>query len=175
MDDPDIWRWIWLVATGVFAGGEMLVAGSFFLAPFAVGAVVATVLAFAGVSVLVQWAAFVAVSAGAFAALRPLARRLDANAPNHPVGATRLAGHPAVVIEAIAADSVGLVRVDREEWRAETEGPQTVTVGTPVTIVEVRGTRLIVAPRGGADPPYVPPGLPARPPTADPPSHPTTS
>lgn len=174
MDDPDIWRWIWLVAIGVFAGGEMLVAGSFFLAPFAVGAVASTVLAFAGVSVLIQWAAFVGVSAAAFAGMRPLARRLDANSPNHPVGSTRLAGHPAVVIEAIARDTVGLVRVDREEWRAETEGSQAIAVGTPVTIVEVRGTRLIVAPRGGAEPPYLPPGLPASPPTLDPPPQPPT-
>ncbi|MGI8938121.1 MAG: NfeD family protein [Iamia sp.] len=172
MDDPDTWRWIWLVATGVFAGGEMLVAGSFFLAPFAVGAVIATVLAFAGAPILAQWAAFVAVSAAAFAGFRPLARRLDANAPNHPVGSTRLAGHPAVVIEAIAGDGVGLVRVDREEWRAEAEGAQTVTVGTQVTILEVRGTRLIVAPGRGADAAYLPPGLPTRPPTIDPPPDP---
>lgn len=174
MDDPDIWRWIWLLATAMFAGGEMLVAGSFFLAPFAVGAVVATVAAFAGVSLLVQWAAFVGVSAAAFAALRPLARRLDANAPNHPVGATRLAGHPAVVTAAITGGGVGMVRVDREEWRAETEDAQTVAVGTPVTILEVRGTRLIVAPRGGAGSSYVPPGLPASPPPIDPPPHPST-
>lgn len=168
MDDPDIWRWIWLIAAASFTGGEMLVAGSFFLAPFAVGAVVATVLAFVGAPLLVQWAVFVAVSAAAFAGFRPLARRLDENTPNHPVGATRLAGHPAVVIRAITGGGVGLVRVDREEWRAECEAPETVPVGTPVTILEVRGTRLIVT-QAGVDRTYRPPGLPAQPPAVDPP------
>ncbi len=173
MDDPDIWRWIWLGAAAVFAGGEMAVAGSFFLAPFAVGAAAATVLAFAGVPIVAQWAVFVVVSAVAFAGFRPLARRLDANSPNHRVGATRLTGHPAVVTKAIAGEGVGLVRVDREEWRAESEDDQTVPVGAQVTVLEVRGTRLIVAPKPtdpGAD--YHPPGLPARPPTLDPPTDP---
>ncbi len=171
MDDPDIWRWIWLVATGVFAGGEMLVAGSFFLAPFAVGAAVATALAFVGAPIVAQWAAFVVVSGVAFAGLRPLARRMDENAPNHPVGATRLTGHPAVVTRAIAGEGVGMVRVDREEWRAESEGDDAVAVGTQVTVLEVRGTRLIVAPRSPGTG-YRPPGLPASPPVLDPPSDP---
>ena len=38
MDEPETWRWIWLVTTAVLAIGEMASAGTFFLAPFAVGA-----------------------------------------------------------------------------------------------------------------------------------------
>ena len=174
MDDPDIWRWVWLVATGVFAGGEMLVAGSFFLAPFAVGAAVATALAFVSAPLLAQWAAFVVVSGLAFAGFRPLARRLDANAPDHRVGATRLAGHHAVVVRAIAGEGVGLVRVDREEWRAQSEDDEPIAVDTPVTVLEVRGTRLIVSPRSDPGAGYRPPGLPARPQSLDPPADPPT-
>ena len=44
---PDTWRWIWLAAAVVFAVGEIAVAGSFFLLPFAGGAVAAAVVAFA--------------------------------------------------------------------------------------------------------------------------------
>lgn len=62
MESPDTWRWIWLVATALFAAGEIITTG-FFLLPFAVGALVATLLAFAGVSVAIQWITFVAVSA----------------------------------------------------------------------------------------------------------------
>ena len=40
--DPEVWRWIWLIAAVVFGVGEMAVAGSFFLAPFAIGATVGT-------------------------------------------------------------------------------------------------------------------------------------
>ena len=46
MDSPEQWRWLWLVAAAVFAIGEMATPGSFFLAPFAVGAFVASLLAF---------------------------------------------------------------------------------------------------------------------------------
>ena len=38
MDDPEVWRWIWLVAAVLFAIGEMGSPGSFFLLPFAAGA-----------------------------------------------------------------------------------------------------------------------------------------
>src|SRR5690606_4830686 len=48
MGSPEFWRWVWLVAAAVFTLGEMAVAGSFFLAPFAIGAAVAAILAFAG-------------------------------------------------------------------------------------------------------------------------------
>src|SRR5262245_38210783 len=74
MDSPEQWRWIWLAATAVFAIGEMATPGSFFLAPFAVGALVASLLAFAGVSVLVEWIVFIVVSLIMLALLRPLSR-----------------------------------------------------------------------------------------------------
>ena len=43
-----MWRWIWLVAIGAFAVGEALLPGTFFLLPFAAGAIVAAVTAFRG-------------------------------------------------------------------------------------------------------------------------------
>ncbi|HYI61258.1 MAG TPA: NfeD family protein [Acidimicrobiales bacterium] len=173
MDDPSTWRWIWLIATGLFAGGEMAVAGSFFLAPFAVGAAVATVLAFVDAPVVAQWAAFVLVSGGSFAAFRPLARRLDASTPNQTVGSTRMTGRTAVVLEEIPTHGVGLVRVDREEWRAESDDGHAIAAGGRVTVVEVRGTRLIVEPTGSLRPRYTPPGLPLDPPPAPPPADPS--
>ena len=48
---PEFWRWIWLIAMVVFGLGEISIAGSFFLAPFAAGAGVAALLAFVGVPV----------------------------------------------------------------------------------------------------------------------------
>ena len=58
MDSPEQWRWVWIVAAAVFAVGEMSTPGSFFMAPFAVGALVAAALSFAGVSVAASWVAF---------------------------------------------------------------------------------------------------------------------
>lgn len=148
MDQPETWRWIWLIAAAVFAGGEMAVAGSFFLAPFAIGAAVATVLAFADVGLAGQWLAFVVISFGTFAAMRPLARRLDQGEPSDGIGARRLIGQPATVLEPIPAGphELGMVRVHREEWRAETVDGEPVDAGALVHVVEQRGTRLVVTP-----------------------------
>ena len=148
MDEPETWRWIWLVAAAVFAGGELVIAGSFFLAPFAVGAAVATALAFLDVGLAGQWAAFVGISFGAFALMRPLARRLDAGEPSDGIGSRRLIGQGGTVLQPIAAGrhELGLVRVHREEWRAETLDGRPLAVGDTVKVIEQQGTRLIVTP-----------------------------
>lgn len=149
MDDSELWRWIWLGATALFTVGEMAAAGTFFLAPFAAGALVATALAFAGANVAVQWGAFVVVSGVAFAALRPLARKLDLEDSGEGVGAKRLVGQRAMVLEPIPGDhNLGLVQVHREEWRAESLDGLAVPAGDYVRVVEVRGTRVIVVPVG---------------------------
>jgi membrane protein implicated in regulation of membrane protease activity len=165
MEDSEVWRWIWLGVTALFAVGEVAAgAGTFFLAPFAAGALVATVIAFAGGGLAVQWAAFVVISAGSFAAMRPLARRLDLDDSGEGVGAKRLIGQRAVVLEAIPGDhNLGLVQVHREEWRAESLDGLAVPAGDRVKVVEVRGTRVIVVPisqLGGPDrlPPAPAPG-----------------
>lgn len=143
--EPETWRWIWLVAVLVFGLGEMAVAGSFFLAPFAIGAGVAAVLAFAGVPVGIEWLAFLGVSVGSFLGLRPLARRLDIAGPVLGIGSHRQIGQTARVIEAIDGPSdLGSVMLGGEHWRAESTDGQQIPVGATVSVVEVRGTRLLV-------------------------------
>ncbi len=68
------WFWIWIVAAAVLFIGEML-SLSFFLLPFAVGAVVAAVISVTGLDLVWQLVAFFAVSIVVLAALRPFARR----------------------------------------------------------------------------------------------------
>jgi membrane protein implicated in regulation of membrane protease activity len=196
MDSPEQWRWIWLAATAVFAIGEMATPGSFFLAPFAVGALVASLLAFAGVSVLVEWIVFIAVSVIMLALLRPLSKRLDREALDHGVGARRLIGRQATVLRTIpAGDEIGMVRVDREQWRAQSIDGTPIAAGIAVRIADVQGTRVIVAPLDpsssttaldpqatdnpdGASvapppPPPPPPAAPDNPAPADPDANPT--
>jgi membrane protein implicated in regulation of membrane protease activity len=152
MDEPETWRWIWLVAAAAFATGEILTTG-FFLLPFAIGAVVASVLAFADVGVGVQWVTFVAVSAAGFLALRPLARRLDASTPSEGIGSRRLIGEVATVLDTIpaTAGASGRVQVHREEWWAESGTGGAIPDGTQVRITDVRGTRVVVSPIESAD------------------------
>lgn len=145
MDSPEDWRWVWIIATAVFAIGELTSPGSFFMLPFAIGALVATVLAFLDVNVVVEWLAFVGVSLAVFAALRPVAHRLNRSVDDTGVGSRRLLGQSGVVLREIPAGDVGLVRVDREEWRAQSTDGAGIPTGTAVRVADVQGTRVIVA------------------------------
>ena len=148
MSSPELWRWIWLAVAVGAAVGEMALAGSFFLAPFALAAALAAVAAFAGLDVALEWLVFVASSIAAFAAMRPLARRLDAKTPHSAVGAQRWAGRQGLVVADIPgpAGETGMIRLDREEWRAESLTGQRIRAGSTVLVSRIDGTRLVVIP-----------------------------
>ena len=95
--EAEIWRWIWLGAAGVFLLGEVIIAGGVFMLPFAGGAVVASILAFAGLGDAPQWIAFIVVSAALFIALRPVVRKLNQGENPIGVGAARLIGETGTV------------------------------------------------------------------------------
>ncbi len=143
---PETWRWIWLVFSVVFLVGELALAGSFFLMPFAIGALLAGVSAFAGAPLAVEWGLFLAGSVVSFAAMRPLAARLDSRTPLSRVGANRWVGREAYVVRDIPAgtSSTGLIRLDREEWRAESLTGHPIRAGSTVLVSRVDGTRLVV-------------------------------
>ena len=148
LTEPETWRWIWMTAALVFAVGEIAIVGSFFLAPFALGAAAAAVLAFLGVDLGPQWLVFVILSGVLLAAMRPLAHRLDRQDSSVPgVGAGRQVGQRAKVIEAIdGPHDHGFVLLGSERWRAESVDGSPIAEGTPVLVTEVRGTRVIVEP-----------------------------
>lgn len=151
----DDWWWVWLGAAIAASVGELLIAGSFAFMPFAVGAATAAIVALSGLGLVAQWVTFVAVSAASFAALRPLSRRLDARAPQHHIGANRWVGREAVVRAAIGPGSgaLGTVRLDGDEWRAESLMGTPIAAGSTVLVSRVEGTRLVVVCLDG------PPGL----------------
>jgi len=135
-----------MVATATFFVGEMITAGSFFLLPFGVGAGVATILAFFDVSVTGQWIGFVSVSLGSFIAMRPLAKRFNSQGHVEGIGSRRLVGGRGMVLNDIpGSDRLGLVRVEREEWRAQSSTGAPLTSGTTIYVLEVEGTRVVVS------------------------------
>lgn len=147
-DSPDTWRWIWALTAVVFYVGEMATAGAFFALPFALGATLATILAFAGVGVTWEWAAFVVSSAIASAVLWPLAKRLDRRGSQSEgiPGSRRWIGQRAEVIQSIpgGVSQTGLIRLEREQWRAESVDGQPIEAGTTVQVIRIDGTRAIV-------------------------------
>jgi membrane protein implicated in regulation of membrane protease activity len=148
MDDPDIWRWVWLLAAGGFAAAEMFTAGTFFILPFAGGALAASIAGFGGGGVGLQWVVFILVTIAGAITLIPLRRRLDATEPSDGIGARRLIGQSAVVLSDISSGPTGSgdVQVGRESWRAESADGSALPAGTTVRVVDVRGTSVVVIP-----------------------------
>lgn len=132
-----------VVAAVVLSALEIVTPG-FVVLPFGLGAAVAAVSGALGASPLVQVLVFAVASFGFFMALRPLSRRLNAVGPGHGVGADRLVGAAGTVLEHIAPGDTGMVRIDREEWRAQAADDHVLVPGTVVKVVEVRGTRVVV-------------------------------
>ncbi len=140
--DNELWRWIWVGLAGVMGFGEILTAG-FFLLPFAVGAAAAAILAWLGVSVAIQWAVFLIVSVASLFYLR---RFVPTEEDIQPIGANRMLHQRGLVVETIdRLQATGKVRVEREEWRATTDG-EPIAEGTEVVVRGITGTRLIVEP-----------------------------
>ena len=137
--------WVWIVLAAVLIVGEMFTAG-FFLLVFGIGAVASAVVTVLGGAQAAQWIAFVVVSALAYAGTRPFARRMHRTATDG-VGADRYIGDRARVIETVDNDNAtGMVRYQREQWRAEAVGDQVIPEGNWVEIVQVDGAHLIVRP-----------------------------
>lgn len=141
--ETEAWRWIWVGAALFLGVAEMLTAG-FFMLPFAVGAVIAAILAFMDVTPAIQFTVFIATSLISLVVLQRFVRQGDERQAS--VGANRFVGKTAVVLETVNRTAgEGRVRMETEEWRATTEADQ-IDVGTEVRIIEVRGTRLVVEP-----------------------------
>jgi membrane protein implicated in regulation of membrane protease activity len=141
--DTEWWRWVWLALAAVFGIGEIFTAG-FFLLPFAVGAVVAFVLAWFEIEPTLVLVVFLVVSILALVIIKRLVRRGDEQ--QFPVGANRFVGQRVLVLERVdRLTNTGRVRLDTENWRATTDGDP-IEEGAEARVVEMRGTRLVVAP-----------------------------
>jgi membrane protein implicated in regulation of membrane protease activity len=137
---------LWLIAAAIFGVGEIATLG-FFLAPFAVGALVAAVVAAAGAGAIVSWVVFLVVAVILLAALRPLARSHRRQPPSLRTGTAALVGRSAMVLERIANDEgVGCVRIDGETWTARAyDDDAIIEAGKRVHVMEIRGATALVS------------------------------
>jgi membrane protein implicated in regulation of membrane protease activity len=140
--NPDYW-WVWMIVAAVFVVGEIFTAG-FFLLVFGIGAAAAGVLALAGVGSAWQWVAFIVVSFVSFLASRRFADRVSDDQPPG-IGADRFIGEQCVVLEAVDnAANTGRVRMNNEEWRADSVDGEGIPVGARVVVTGIKGTHLVV-------------------------------
>lgn len=147
MNSPDVWKWLWFVAAIALGIGEMLTATLFLFLPFAIGAAIASGFSFLGGDVGLSWVIFVLSAGVAFAGLFPLGHRLrQVDASQDEIGSDRWVGQSAIVTKPIQPGHQGEVRVERETWRAESRSYEVLDVNEVVTIVDLRGNRLLVSP-----------------------------
>jgi len=135
----------WMIFAAACIIGEIFTAG-FFLFWFGIGAVVAGILALLGLSAGWQWGTFIVLSGVLFAVSRRLADRMTKEQPPG-IGADRTIGKEGLVLEKIDnINNRGRVRLDKEQWRAESETGDMIPKGERVLVVRLDGTHLVVSP-----------------------------
>ncbi len=140
---PKIIWIIWFVFAAIFIVGEILTAG-FFLLWFGIGAAIAGVLAILGFNAGWQWGAFIVVSGTLFAISRRFAERFTKKQPPG-IGADRFIGEVGVVLEEIDnIKNTGRVRIEKEEWRADSATGEIIKEGEKVKVVRMDGTHVVV-------------------------------
>ncbi|UGS35845.1 NfeD family protein [Capillimicrobium parvum] len=136
---------IWIVAACVLAVGEIATV-SFFLGPFAAGAVVAAIVALAGGGWVASTIVFLVISVLVLLFVRPVARRHLRQGPMLRTGAAALVGRNAIVVETIANDEgTGSARIDGEVWTARAfDDDRVIAAGERVHVIEIRGATALV-------------------------------
>ena len=141
----------WAVLAALAFAGELL-SVSFFLLFFSLGAVVALVLALAGLGLAAQAVGFIAASVLSMVVLRPaLLNRLALRSGEGYAGHRGITGESAVVMEAIESGGKGTVRVGSGEfWTARSLHPgERIEKGTRVRVLDTDGLTALVDTEGG--------------------------
>ncbi|MGY1814437.1 NfeD family protein [Blastococcus sp. SYSU D00820] len=135
---------LWLIASGLFAAGE-LASLDLVLLMFAGGALGGMTVALLGGPVVLQLAAFVAVAAVLLALVRPLAKKhLTQRTPEQLDGVATIIGRTAKVTQAVDGHG-GRIRLGADEWTARSQYTgEAFPVGTTVRILSVDGATAVV-------------------------------
>ncbi|UCE40600.1 MAG: NfeD family protein [Candidatus Aminicenantes bacterium] len=137
-----IW-WIWMAVAALFVVGEIFTQG-FFLLWFGIGAAVAGILAILGLGVGWQLGAFVVVSGVLFVVSRRFAEKISKEQPQG-IGADRFVGLEGTVLEEIDnVKNTGRVRVQKDEWRADSETGELIPEGEQIVVTRLDGTHMVV-------------------------------
>jgi membrane protein implicated in regulation of membrane protease activity len=142
-DPVDAWL-LWLIASGLFAAGEMA-SLDLVLLMFAGGALGGMTVALLGGAVVLQLVGFIVVSAVLLALVRPLAKRhLTQHTPEQLDGVATLIGRTAKVTQDVDGHG-GRIRLGADEWTARSQyDAERFPAGTTVRILQVDGATAVV-------------------------------
>ena len=133
----------WVLLAVILAAGEVM-SLSFFLAPFAAGALLAAIAALAGLGSVIPFLVFLVSSALMFGLVRPIARRHMRTPPQIRTGTAALIGRTGLVTERVD-DDAGAIKLEGEIWTARpyVEG-EVIEAGRRADVVEIRGATALV-------------------------------
>ncbi|MFI9599196.1 MULTISPECIES: NfeD family protein [Streptomyces] len=142
MNNIDAWVW-WLVGAAAL-GIPLVVTAMPEFGMFAVGAVVAAVVAGFGFGVVVQVLTFVVVSVALIAVVRPIAARHGKQRPELATGVDALKGKQAVVLERVDGAG-GRIKLAGEIWSARAlDTDHVYEAGEQVDVVDIEGATAVV-------------------------------
>jgi membrane protein implicated in regulation of membrane protease activity len=148
------WMWVvWLVAGLALVGMEVHTQ-AFYALFLALGAFAATIVAVFPTDVWLQAVVGAAVALLGTVLVRPTLSRMSARhlGPKltMPGASDNLVGQAALTLEPVGDENhPGHARLFNERWLAVTPAPGGVPAHVQVTVIEVRGTTLVVAPPKG--------------------------
>ena len=141
----ETWQ-IWLLIAAVLVIIEIFTSG-FAVACFSVGSIFGAILAACGLSLTWQIVAFAIGSFLAFVFVRPFVMKIiDKKTNNNGVKTNmdNIIGKTAVVTERIEEGGFGRVKIDGDDWKAQTDDGTALEVGTKVTIISYESIVLTV-------------------------------
>lgn len=136
--------YLWLIFAMLLFSLELFLSG-LVLAGFGASALLVTLLSVLHLPLSLQWLVFAGLSLISIPITRPIARLLTHPEPQL-ANVDYLISKEGMVIETIdGARNSGRVRVETEDWRAESD--RRIPQGQRIVVLEVQGNRLIVSPR----------------------------
>jgi membrane protein implicated in regulation of membrane protease activity len=139
----DAWMF-WILLAVILAAGEIMTL-SFFLAPFAVGALLGAAADMAGAGAVVSVLVFLVSSGLLFGFVRPIARRHMRTPAQLRTGTAALVGKTAMVMTRVDAAG-GAVKLDGEIWTARPYlADEVIEPGSRVHVVEIQGATALVS------------------------------
>ena len=126
---------IWTIVALVCITMEMM-SGDFFITCFAIGAVGGVAVSLSGASFWMQVLVFAIISILSVRLLRPrLLAALDRKGDKRVSNADALIGRIGVVSETIKAGGYGRVKIDGDDWKAESDAREDILLGEKVKVV----------------------------------------
>ena len=136
---------IWLIVFGISLVVEFMIPGLISIW-FALGSLVAYVTYLCHLPVAVQVVVFVITSLIAILFSRPLAKKLQGK--GSATNADRMIGQTGIVTQDInPIENTGQVKVLGQIWSATSETGMPIEKNTLITVLEIKGVKLIVKPQ----------------------------